>query len=233
MPPPTPPLPVAAETKHCGGAQEHAVAETGIVLLLKRCVPSSRRHCAMVRTTKNSQNTPRGRRAAAAAAAPAAATKTFVSEVPMKHEAATGGGKEKKSETKHHGCSREELLNRILEIREQIQVLQKVRTKGKNGKKKGSLAKLCTLPKDDRLKVKSYQRELAELDLELRKRDMRFVTKGFGKNMIGLNLDSTRSIHASVADDGVGDDGYAAEQDVVFTSTDDEVGGALAAPVDY
>ncbi len=186
----------------------------------------------MVRTTKNSQNTPRGRRAAAAAAAPAAATKTCVSEVPMKHEAAAGGGKEKKSETKHHGCSREELLNRILEIREQIQVLQTVRTKGKNGKKKGSLAKLCTLPKDDRLKVKSYQRELAELDLELRKRDMRFVTKGFGKNMIGLNLDSTRSIHASVADDGVGDDGYAAEQDVVFTSTDDEVGGALAAPVD-
>jgi hypothetical protein len=166
---------------------------------------------------------------AAATAAPAATTKKLVAEVPMKQEATAGGVEEKKGETKYHGCSREELLNRILENREQLKALQNVRTKGKNGQKKGTQVKLLKLPKDDRLKIKlkmiSYQRELTELYRELRKRDMQFVTKGFGKNTIGVNLDSTRSIHACVADDGVGDDGSAAEQDVVFSSTDDELGG--------
>jgi hypothetical protein len=181
----------------------------------------------MTRTTKNSQNNPRGKRAAAAAAAPAAAadapaaaTKKLVAEVPMKQEAAAVGGEEKKGETKYHGCSREELLDKILEIR----------TKGKKVMKKGNMVKFCKIPKDDQLKIRSYRRELAELYLELRKRGMRFVKEGFGKNTIGLNLDSTTSIHASVAADGVGDDGSAAEQDVVFSSTDDEVGGALAPP---
>jgi hypothetical protein len=185
----------------------------------------------MTRTTKNSQNTPRGKRAAAAAAAaaaaPAAAKQNFV--VAVKQEVTAGGVEENEGETKYHCCSREELLNRILENREQLKALQNVRTKGENGKKKGTQVKLCKLPKDDRLKIKlkmiSYQRELAELYLECRKRDIQFVTKGFGKNTIGVNLDSARSIHASVADEGVGDDGSAAEQDVVFSSTDDELGG--------
>jgi hypothetical protein len=47
--------------------------------------------------------------------------------------------------------------------------------------------------------------------------------------MIGLNLDSTGSIHASADgadDDRVGNDGTSAELDVVFSSTDDEVEGA-------
>jgi hypothetical protein len=147
----------------------------------------------------------------------------------MKQEATAGGVEENKGGTKYQGCSREELLNRILENREQLKTLPNVRTKGENGKKKGTLVKLCKLPKDDRLKIKlkmiSYQRELTELNLELRKRDMQSVTKGFGKNTIGVNLDSTRSIYACVADDGVGDDVSAAEQDVVFSSTDDELGG--------
>lgn len=196
----------------------------------------------MTRTTKNSQNTPRGKRAAAAAAAAAAAPASaaaaapaatkqnlFAAKVPVKQEA-TAGGKKKTGETKYHGCSREELQNIILETREQLKALQNVRTKAKNGKKKGTVAKLRTYPKHDQLKIRSYNRELAELGVELRKRDMRFLgKKGFGQNMIALNLGSTRSIHASVADDVVGDDGCAAEQDVVFSGTDDEVGGAVAA----
>jgi hypothetical protein len=131
----------------------------------------------MTRTTKNSQLTPRGKQAAAAAAAPAAAAaapaaakQNFV--VAVKQEATTGGGEEKKGETKYHCCSTEELLNKLLENREQLKALQKIRTKGKNGKKKGTAAKLCNHNKDHRLKIKSKVRELTELGLELRKRGM-------------------------------------------------------------